>query len=132
VDLAEIDSATAKSLLTRFDQHLEDDFNSAGAVGVLFDAAHEVNRAGSSGEAADLRAVFRQMVRVLGLPLEARREQEPTDAAPFIELLIQVRSGLRTEGQWALADLVRDGLKELGISLHDSPEGTTWQREDEI
>lgn len=129
-EVAEIESEPARHLLSRFDEFLDDDFNAPGAIGVLFDTAHEVNRASSSPLAEDLRAAFRQMVRILGLPLERTDARGSTDATPLIELLIEIRSGLRSQGQWALADQVRDGLKSLGIVLRDSPEGTTWQRED--
>jgi cysteinyl-tRNA synthetase len=48
-------------------------------------------------------------------------------AKPFIELLIRVRADLRTAKQWALADQVRNSLKELGVTLEDGAEGTTWR-----
>ena len=116
-------------LKERFDQQLADDFNSPGAIGVLFQTAHEVNSA--DGAATDeLRALFRGMTSVLGLPLDVAREAGSPEVAPLIDLLISVRNDLRAEKQWALADRVRDGLKSLGIVLKDSSEGTTWERED--
>jgi cysteinyl-tRNA synthetase len=123
-----VTSESASGLLRRFDEQLDDDFNSAGAVGVLFDTAHEVNRGGP--QTTVLRSAFRKMVEVLGLPLEAEKERGASDAAPFIELLIDVRTKLRAEGQWALADQVRDGLKQLGIVLKDNQQGTTWEHHD--
>jgi hypothetical protein len=49
-------------------------------------------------------------------------------AAPFIDILVQIRSRLRADKQWALADEIRQQLAELGISLEDSSTKTTWQR----
>jgi cysteinyl-tRNA synthetase len=49
------------------------------------------------------------------------------EAAPFIDLLVQVRSELRAAKQFQLSDRVRDGLKDLGIVLEDGPTGTTWK-----
>jgi cysteinyl-tRNA synthetase len=49
------------------------------------------------------------------------------DIAPYVELLIDVRAKLRAERQWALADVVRDSLAALGITLEDGPAGTTWR-----
>jgi cysteinyl-tRNA synthetase len=46
----------------------------------------------------------------------------------LISLLVQVRDALRAAKQWQLSDRVRDGLSALGISLQDSPAGTTWSR----
>jgi len=48
------------------------------------------------------------------------------DADPFIELLIQVRTEMRAAKQWAFSDQIRDGLRELGVELKDSAEGTVW------
>ena len=51
----------------------------------------------------------------------------PTEAEPFVSLLVEVRSDLRQAKQWALADRVRDRLAELGVILEDGAEGTTWK-----
>jgi cysteinyl-tRNA synthetase len=48
-------------------------------------------------------------------------------AAPFIELLIDLRKELREARQYALADRIRNGLGELSIVLEDGPAGTTWK-----
>ncbi|HSR48967.1 MAG TPA: hypothetical protein VLL77_13375 [Anaerolineales bacterium] len=48
--------------------------------------------------------------------------------APLIEIMIDLRSGLRERNEWALADFLRDRLAALGIELRDAPEGTTWIR----
>jgi cysteinyl-tRNA synthetase len=42
--------------------------------------------------------------------------------------LVEVRAAMRTAGHWAQADLIRDRLHELGVSVEDGREGTTWQR----
>ena len=53
-------------------------------------------------------------------------ECEASDASPFIDLLVEVRSTLRASGQWELADSIRDRLAELGILLEDGTSETTW------
>jgi hypothetical protein len=55
-------------------------------------------------------------------------EDETESADAFIDLLVQVRTRLRTEKQWALADEIRRRLAELGITLEDDPTETTWRR----
>jgi cysteinyl-tRNA synthetase len=122
-------SPAAASLLARFDELVEDDFNTPGALGVLFDAAHEVNRGGATeAETAALRATLRTMVGVLGLPLDAEQKTGARSSAePFIDLLVETRSALRADRQWALSDRLRDRLAELGVVLEDSPRGTTWR-----
>jgi cysteinyl-tRNA synthetase len=49
-------------------------------------------------------------------------------AAPFIDLLVQMRSRLRADEHWALADEIRRQLAELGITIEDGPTETTWRR----
>jgi cysteinyl-tRNA synthetase len=124
-------SPQAAELLTRFGDLLDDDFNTPGALGVVFDTAHEVNRVGGKGaEGQALRAAFREMIDVLGIPLTAQdSRQTSSDASPFIELLIEVRAALRTQREWALADRVRDRLKDLGVAIEDTADGTVWRFE---
>jgi cysteinyl-tRNA synthetase len=69
------------------------------------------------------------MVDVLGIPLREEAATVGSDAAPFIELLIETRTLLRKERQFALADQLRDKLRDLGVALEDSPNGTTWRLE---
>jgi cysteinyl-tRNA synthetase len=64
--------------------------------------------------------------QVLGLDLELH-DASAGDAAPFIDLLVQVRDQLRAEKQWTLSDLIRDQLAEKGITIADGPQGSTWQ-----
>jgi cysteinyl-tRNA synthetase len=122
----------AADLLDRFTQLLQDDFNTPGALGVMYDTAREVNRReGAGDEGAALRLAFRTMVDTLGIPMTPADRTAPlTDAAPFIDLLIEVRGALRNDKQWAASDRIRDGLKRLGVLLEDSPTGTSWRFEE--
>jgi cysteinyl-tRNA synthetase len=124
--------AVASDLLERFTQLLEDDFNTPGALGVMYDTAREVNkRDGVGEEGAALRRAFRIMVDTLGIPMASGDRAAPlADAAPFVDLLVEVRGALRADKQWAASDRIRDGLKRLGVVLEDSPTGTTWRYED--
>jgi cysteinyl-tRNA synthetase len=110
---------------------MDDDFNTAQAVAVLFDLVTAINRARDEGvggpgfEAA--QATLRELAGVLGLHLDTPGLKADLAAAPFIELLIEIRSELRTVKQWALADKIRTRLGERGIVLEDGPAGTTWR-----
>jgi cysteinyl-tRNA synthetase len=70
---------------------------------------------------------MRELAGVLGLQLDASPEDESIAAAPFIEMLIELRKELRTAKQYELADRVRSMLGEQGIVLEDSAFGTTWK-----
>ena len=110
----------------RFVQVMDDDLNTPQAVAALFDLAREINRGRDAG--CDIRpaqATLRELAGVLGFTLAAQpgRGQE---AAPFIDLLVEVRSELRAKKEWALADRIRDGLARLGVELKDGPTGTEW------
>lgn len=111
---------------------MDDDFNTAGALGHLFDLVRVINQArdasASQTELDEAQNLLREFTGVFGLRLE-RQDTTQAEAAPFINLLIEVRKALRQEKLWALSDLVRDQLKELGVVLEDNKEGTTWRWE---
>jgi cysteinyl-tRNA synthetase len=114
----------------QFVAFMDDDFNSAGALGVLFDLAREINRRRPSGDpgAAAGQALLLELAAVLGLKLEDRPRRATVGAAePFVELLLEVRTRLREAHQWALADKVRDDLRALGIVVEDQAGRTVWR-----
>ncbi len=107
---------------------LEDDLNTPQALAALFDLAREINRARGADQAAGAaRDALIELGGVMGLQFGERGASD-TDAAPFIELLIEVRQSLRQARQFELADSVRDRLGELGVALEDTREGTRWRR----
>jgi cysteinyl-tRNA synthetase len=112
----------------RFTASMDDDINTPQALAVLFDLAKEVNRCRDDGKGvAGAQALLIELAGVLGLRLE--EGSGAIEAAPFIDLLVQVRTELRTAKQFALSDRIRDGLAELRITLEDGPQGTSWKQE---
>jgi cysteinyl-tRNA synthetase len=122
--------AQAAQARADFEAAMDDDFNTAGALAALFGLVRDINaarQAGVGGEPFDeSRAEFQTMAGVLGLRLEPPKAAVQP-AAPFIELLLQIRADLRKARQWALADKVRDELNKLGVVVEDSPQGSTWR-----
>jgi cysteinyl-tRNA synthetase len=111
----------------RFIEAMDHDLNTPQAVAVLFELAREVNRARDEGQSVDEpQAVLRELADILGLTLV--EEGESLVAAPFIQLLIDVREELRQAKRYDLADLIRSRLVEMGIALEDTPQGTVWKR----
>ncbi len=129
-------STSAQALVSekyrqQFMDAMDDDFNSAKALGILFDMARDINQAADSGlnigEA--VKTLKELAAEVLGLRLPAAGAiTGSVEAAPFIELLIQTRLNLRQAKQFQMADEIRKKLTELGILLEDTPTGTTWRK----
>ena len=110
---------------------MDDDFNTAGALGHLFDLVRVINQARDTGVPQTALEGAHVMLRelaedVFGLRLE-RTETENQQAAPFIDLLVAFRSQLREEKLWDLSDQLRNQLADLGILIEDSKDGTSWR-----
>ncbi|MFH0768002.1 MAG: cysteine--tRNA ligase [Chloroflexota bacterium] len=112
----------------RFIEAMDDDFNTAQAVAVLFDLARDINRFSDEGYTViHGQQTLAELAGLLGLTLKPP-EKQFTDAEPFIKLLISTRERLRQAKQWQLADEIRTKLDEAGIALEDTPKGTIWKR----
>jgi cysteinyl-tRNA synthetase len=114
---------------TGFLEAMDDDFNTAGALGHIFELVRAINTARDEGLDADRLAeaqdLLRKLTGVLGLRLE-RTRATGEDIEPFIELLVEVRDELRSQKLWELSDLIRDRLAERDVILEDSKGGTGW------
>ena len=112
----------------RFVEAMDHDFNSPQALAALFDLAREINRTvDQGGDPREARQTLRELSDVLGFSL-----QEPEidlTAKPFIDLLVSLRTELRKEKHWQMADRIRTSLKDLGVVLEDTPQGTVWKQE---
>ena len=114
---------------TRFLEVMDDDFNTAQAAATLFDLARDINRGREAG--ADIRPaqdLLRELGGVLGLTFSVAEGPAMADASPFIDLLLEVRNELRASRNFALADKIRDGLMERGVTVEDSSAGSAWRR----
>jgi cysteinyl-tRNA synthetase len=115
----------------RFFTAMDDDFNTAEAMGVLFDLVREVNKAEGDKKLA-LGAQLRELGAVLGilqLPPEEFLQSGSDVDAEYVEMMIQKRIDAKKAKDFATADGVRDELLAKGITLRDGPEGTTWAQQ---
>jgi cysteinyl-tRNA synthetase len=113
-----------------FSEGMDDDFNSAGALGHLFELVRVVNQTRADGatdnELKPAQALFRNLTGVFGLRLE-ETTGSGGQADVFVNLLLELRRELRTQKNFAMSDLIRNRLAELGVILEDSKEGTSWR-----
>ena len=119
----------AEAARREFIASMDDDFNTPRAIAQIFELARIINQARDSGAPPDSLAytqgILRELTEVLGLTMKGLAG--PTQAEPFISLLVEVRSQLRAAKQWALADRIREHLAGLGVILEDGPQETTWK-----
>ncbi|MGB2695633.1 MAG: cysteine--tRNA ligase [Dehalococcoidia bacterium] len=121
------DSLDPTPYRAQFVEAMDDDLNTSKALAALFDVAHEINRARDEGRPfSEARDALLELADVLGLTLT--EPEAALGAAPFIELLIELRAELREAKQFELADRVRARLSELGITIEDASGGTEWRR----
>ena len=113
-----------------FTQAMDDDFNTASALGQIYDLVRVINQARDAGAddqvLSEAQTKVRELAGILGLQFRrAATTGRPADE--FVDLLIEIRRQLREQKLWALSDLIRDRLAELGVVLEDVKEGTTWR-----
>jgi len=117
----------ARTFEQRFVEAMDDDFNTAQAIAVLFGLSKEINRGAEEGmNITEGQNTLRRLASVLGLTLR-EKTRAASDALPFISLLISTRNDMRRNKQWQMADDIRTKLAELGVTLEDTPQGTTWK-----
>ncbi|HPE16239.1 MAG TPA: cysteine--tRNA ligase [Oscillospiraceae bacterium] len=113
----------------RFIQALDDDFNTADAVGVLFELVRTINTAMAENQPSQLVArqslkFFTELTDVLGLLYAKKTDSLEAE----VESLIEARQAARKAKNFAEADRIRDKLKEMGILLEDTPQGVKWRK----
>jgi len=122
-------TAQAESTKVAFTDTMDDDFNTAGALAPLYELVKAINtardQAAAGEQLAAAQATLRELTGVLGLRLAEKSGSG--DAGKFIDLLVEVRDEARAQKLWPLSDLIRDRLKELGVTIEDSKDGTSWR-----
>ncbi|MCY3782762.1 MAG: cysteine--tRNA ligase [Chloroflexi bacterium] len=127
---AETLAAASGQAQREFESAMDDDFNAPRAIGALFELGRSINRAAPSATPAavtEAQACLRDLLGVLGIEV-GEGTADAADAAPYIELLVEIRGMAREARQWELADRVRDRLADLDVVLEDGPDGTIWRR----
>ena len=118
----------ADSFIKKFEEAMDDDFNTADAVSALFELVKFANTHASSDHSEEfLQNLLDKLVKlsdILGLIVLKKEEILDED----IEALIQERQDARKSKNFARADEIRDQLADMGILLEDTREGVKWKR----
>lgn len=108
---------------------MDDDFNSAGGLAAIFELVRAINVARDAGATAEqlsgAQSQVREFTDCFGLQLvDDKKGNQAAD--PFIQMLVDLRLALRAEKNWKLSDEIRDRLKENGVAIEDSKDGSRW------
>ena len=119
--------ANVEALVKKFEDAMEDDFNTADAVSAIFEIVRESNSTVKDFSADYAKKVLKVLEDLCGvLGIETTKEEEILDEE--IEKLIEERQAARKNKDFARADEIRDQLLEQGIVLKDTREGVKWSR----
>ncbi len=115
-----------------FRASMDDDFNTARAIAILFDLARLVKDGKSSPEdRLDAARMLLKLGRVLGFfqhPETRLSKKMPDLSKALIELMLNYRTQARADKNWAQSDKIRDDLSALGIEIKDGPTGSSWNQ----
>ena len=118
----------AKGFIAKFDEAMDDDFNTADAIAAIFELVKFINTNVSAASSKEFLQALKDEVLMLsdvcGLIVEKKQEMLDSD----IEALIEERQAARKAKNFARADEIRNELLEKGIILEDTREGVKWKR----
>ena len=118
----------------RFIQAMDDDFNTAQGIGVIFELIKEINKYTEVEKISEEGLKSLQMAydyienimeNVFGVTLKSQ-ENIGNLTADLVEFLLEIRRKARAEKNWALSDEIRDRLGEMGIKIKDGKDKTIW------
>jgi len=135
IEITEMDSSSDE-YVKRFEDAMNEDFNTAEAIAVLFDLANQINKFKSidAGKASVFAATLKHLASIIGLLQEEPEVYLKSGGSAGglsddkIESLIQQRSQAKLDKDWGEADRLRDELKSQGIELEDKGAETSWRR----
>ncbi len=137
---------TVAEIRSRFLEAMDDDFNTGGGIGSLFDLVRALNKFCDDekleepgkrtpeklGALRRATVVLRELAGTLGLFRKPQEEKLPSGGddltGKLMQLLIELRAEARKKKDFATADRIRNTLTEIGILLEDRPGGTDWSR----
>ncbi|MEW4487116.1 cysteine--tRNA ligase [Thalassoglobus sp. JC818] len=132
-----------EDLRSRFLESMDDDFNTGGAVGILFDMRRAINgfiqqqkleekcTPEQSEQLTAMVTLLRELAQLVGVfqrPVEKSSGADDEFVNGLMDLVLDIRQQARADKNWAVADKIRDALKELKVEVEDGKEGVRWSR----
>ena len=118
------------SIKSNFLEAMDDDFNTALAISYLYELVKIINKTDDVNKLSNIVDFFEKVVEpILGISfIEEKNNSEESLDDKLINYIISLRKQARDEKRYDLSDQIRDNLSELGITLKDSREGTTYEK----
>lgn len=113
----------------RFIEVMDDDFNTADGISVIFDIVKDINTSLSEESSKEIAKKAYDLIRDLSSPLGIFQKKLNESLDDEIEKLVEERQKARKERDFKKSDEIRDKLKEMGIVLEDTPQGVRWKRQ---
>lgn len=111
----------------KYIEKMDDDFNTADAITAIFDLIKDTNTNITIDSSKELAKKALELIRELGAPLGMFQKSTKGNLEEEIEALIAERQQASKDRDFALADKIRDELKDRGIVLEDTPQGVRWK-----
>lgn len=112
-----------------FTEAMDDDFNTAKALAVLFDLASKAQKAKNENNKEEAQRSYSLLVKlssVMGFTLDKAKSADNKLVEDLMNLIIEIRKQARTDKNWALSDKIRDELSLIGIIIKDTKDGSSW------
>ena len=131
-------ASKAEALRKEFYEAMDDDFNTALAISQMFALSKEINiyyqevtNGTKAFDAADFKKVadiYAEMAEIIGIFEQQAKAEDDGLTDKLMEIIITLRQDARKEKNWAVADKIRDALKDAGVVLEDTPNGVRWKK----
>ena len=131
-------ASKAEELRKAFYEAMDDDFNTALAISQMFALSKEINiyyqevtNGTKAFDAADFKKVadiYAEMAEIIGIFEQQAKAEDDGLTDKLMEIIITLRQDARKEKNWAVADKIRDALKDAGVVLEDTPNGVRWKK----